>query len=285
MSPRQLRQIPGRHRDPWSPRGVHAHPHGFDFPGHPDNGLGVRSSRLAGLALGLACFGAPVAAHAQMADKADEEVGDGFFDPRKRPLPRKHRFRLGVQLEYMRLSSAIDEETGEVQRFHLIPLQLDFAYQARIAKFIMIRPSLAIGGNPGNTVEAMPLIIHPQLFSGFQGRLVGVAAGYGFLGAPIQNKDATSEVRGGLGQPILSNAHHISGELSFTTRVHRRRESAPGAGEFSIQLRISGVNGRTQHFDINDRRWRAMFTFGLGWYFGDGKRARARQAERANEEF
>lgn len=280
MTPRQLRQLIELRREPSSVRGASAHPRGFDFPRHPDNGLRVLRSRLAGCALGLACLGAPAAAHARAADTADEEVDDGFFDPRERPLPRKHRFRLGVQLEYMRLSSAIDEESGRVQRFHLIPLQLDFAYQARIAKFIMIRPSLAIGGNPGNTVEAMPLLIHPQLFSGFQGRLVGVAAGYGFLGAPIQNKDATSEVRGGLGQPILSNAHHISGELSFTTRVHQRRESAPGAGEFSILLRISGVNGRTQHFDINDRRWRAMFTFGLGWYFGDGKRART---ERANE--
>lgn len=289
MSSRQLRQIFASAHDSAGGRGANAHPHGFDFPRHPDNGLQVRCSRFAGFVLGLTCLGAPAAAHARAAldgaDKTDEEVGDGFFDPRKRPLPRKHRFRLGVQLEYMRLSSAIDEDTGRVQRFHLIPLQLDFAYQARIAKFIMIRPSLAIGGNPGNTVEAMPLIIHPQLFSGFQGRLVGVAAGYGFLGAPVQNKDATSEVRGGLGQPILSNAHHISGELSFTTRVHRRRESAPGAGEFSILLRISGVNGRTQHFDINDRRWRAMFTLGIGWFFGDGKRARARQAERANEEF
>lgn len=241
------------------------------------------------MALGVACLGAPAAAHARTyapsGETDAEELEDGFFDPRKRPLPRKHRFRLGIQLEYMRLSSAIDEDTGRVQRFHFIPLQLDFAYQARIGKFVMVRPSLAIGGNPGNTVEAMPLVIHPQLFSGFQGRLVGVAAGYGFLGAPVQNKDATSELRGGLGQPILSNAHHISGELSFTTRVHRRRESAPGAGELSIQLRISGVNGRTQHFDIDDRRWRAMFTFGLGWYFGDGKRARARKAARAEEEF
>jgi len=255
----------------------------------------VRFSRLAAVALGLTCLAAP--AHALAAADAsaasedtqaeESEEAEGFFDPRKRPLPRKHRFRLGVQLDYMRLSAAVDEEenggTGEVQRFHFIPLQLDFAYQARIGKWVMVRPSLAIGGNPGNTVEAMPLVVHPQLFSGFQGRLVGVALGYGFLGAPIKNKDAVSDIRGGLGQPILLNAHHISGELSFTTRVHRSRESAPGAGELSILLRISGVNGRTQHFDIDNRRWRAMFTFGLGWYFGDGKRARARRAQEAAE--
>lgn len=242
----------------------------------------MRFRRLAAAALGLASLGAP--ALAQAAPEPTAEDGDGFYDPRERPLPRKHRFRLGVQLDYMRLSAALDEDTGEEQRFHFIPLQVDFAYQARIGRFVMVRPSLAFGGNPGNTVEAMPLIIHPQLYSGYQGRLVGVALGYGFLGAPIQNKDATSELRGGLGQPILSNAHHIGGELSFTTRVHRSRTSAPGAGELSILLRISGVNGRTRHFDIDNRRWRAMFTFGLGWYFGDGRRAAARRAQRSADE-
>lgn len=240
----------------------------------------MRSSRFAAAVLGLVCLGAPTLAQAAPDESADEdEIGEGFFDPRKRSLPRRHRFRLGVQLDYMRLSAAVDEESGKVQRFHFIPLQLDFAYQARIGDYVMVRPSLAIGGNPGNTLEAMPLVVHPQVYSGFQGRLVGVALGYGYLGAPIQNKDATSEIRGGLGQPILSNAHHIGAELSFTTRVHRSRESAPGAGELSIILRVSGVNGRTRHFDIDNRRWRAMLTFGLGWYFGDGKRARARRAE------
>ena len=245
----------------------------------------MRFPRFAAAILGLACLGAPTLAQAAPDDASAEDPADeGFFDPRKRLLPRKHRFRLGVQLDYMRLSAAVDEESGRVQRFHFIPLQLDFAYQARIRDYLMIRPSLAIGGNPGNTLEAMPLVIHPQIYSGFQGRLVGVALGYGYLGAPIQNKDATSEIRGGLGQPILSNAHQIGGELSFTTRVHRSRDSAPGAGELSILLLVSGVNGRTRHFDIDSRRWRAMFTFGLGWYFGDGRRARARRAEQAEAE-
>ncbi len=214
-------------------------------------------------------------------DPNDAEA-ESFIDPRARSVPRKHRFRMGLQLDYMRLSAAIDEETEKVERFHFIPLQLDFAYQGRIGRYIMIRPSLAIGGNPGNTLEAMPVVVHPQLFSGYQGRLVGVAVGYGFLGAPVQNKDAVSDIRGGLGQPIIRNAHHVGGELSFTTRVHQRRASAPGAGQLSIILRIAGINGRVQHFDIDRRRWRAMFTFGLGWYFGDGKRAAARRAERAD---
>ncbi|MEM6294647.1 MAG: hypothetical protein AAGA54_25455 [Myxococcota bacterium] len=218
------------------------------------------------------------AAALMAADDEDELEEQGFTDPRLRRLPRKHRFRLGLQTGYMRMSAAIDEDTGEVQRFHFVPLQLDFGYQARIGKFVMVRPSLAVGANVGNTLEAMPLVIHPQLFAGYQGRLVGVAAGYGYLGIPITNKDAVSEIRGGLGQPIISRPHQIGAELSFTTRVHQRREHAPGAGELSIILRLSGVRARTQHFEVDNKRWRAMFTFNLGWYFGDGRKARARRA-------
>ncbi len=178
----------------------------------------------------------------------------------------------------MRLSAAIDEDTDEVQRFEFIPLQLDFGYQRQIGRYVMVRPSLAVGGNPADTLEAMPMVIHPQLFTGYQGRLLGLAVGYGFLGTPVKNKDAVSDIRGGLGQPILRNAHHIGAEFSFTTRVHQRRASAPGAGELSILLRVAGVSGRTQHFEVDTRRWRAMFTFGLGWYFGDGRRAQARRS-------
>ncbi len=219
----------------------------------------------------------PTSAYAAPGDE-DELEEQGFTDPRERRLPRKHRFRLGLQTGYMRMSAAIDEDTGEVQRFHYVPLQLDFGYQARIGKYVMVRPSFAVGANVGNTLEAMPLVLHPQLFAGYQGRLVGVAAGYGFLGIPIANKDARSEVRGGLGQPIISNPHQIGAELSFTTRVHQRRDNAPGAGELSIILRLSGVRARTQHFEVDNTRWRAMFTFNLGWYFGDGRKARARRA-------
>lgn len=250
----------------------------------------MRFSGLAAVALGLTCLAAPTVVQAAptAGGSEDSDETEGFIDPRMRSLPRKHRFRLGIQLDYMRLSAAIDDPetggTGEVQRFHFVPLQLDFAYQARVGRYIMVRPSLAVGGNPGNSLEAMPVVIHPQLFTGYQGRVLGVALGYGFLGAPVQNKDAVSEIRGGLGQPILSNAHHIGGELSFTTRVHQRRNSAPGAGELSILLRISGINGRIRHFDIDRRRWRALFTFGLGWYFGDGKRAAARRAAQAEQE-
>ncbi len=231
--------------------------------------------------IGLALVGLPsVAAAGNRPMTVEEEQEAGIVDPRRRPIPRTHRFRLGLQIDYMRLSAAFDEDTMVTQRFHWVPLQLDFAYQAQFLRYLMIRPSLALGANVANSMEAMPMTVHPQLYFGYQGGLVGAALGYGFWTPPIQNKDARSEVRGGLGQPVIINNHQIGAELSFTTRVHQRRKQAPGAGELSIQLRISGVNSRTMHFNLDKRRWRAMFSFNLGWYFGDGRRAKQRRVER-----
>lgn len=219
-------------------------------------------------------------ADAAPSDAEEELEEQAFIDPRKRPLPRTHRFRLGVELDYIRLSAAVDEGTGEVQRFHYVPLSLDFAYHAQVLKYLSIRPSFGIGGNVANSMEAMPLLLHPQLHAGFQGRWFGAAVGYGALLIPIQNPDATSASRGGLGQPVIRNNHHVGLELSVTTRVHRRREQAPGAGQLSLIVRLAGVKSTTYHFDLVARRWRFMLMFNAGWYFGDGKRARARRQER-----
>jgi hypothetical protein len=196
-----------------------------------------------------------------------------FVDPRRRQLPPTHRFRLGVEFAYMRLSSAIDADSGEKQRFHYIPLLADFAYQAQFLKYLMVRPSLGIGTNTSNTLEAMPLVIHPQLHLGYQGAIVGAALGYGFFQPLIQRKDVISASRGGLGEPIITNNHHIGGELSFTTRVDR--------GALSIILRVAGVRSHLQHFELDrPKSWRAMLTLNLGWYFGDGSKQRARQKAR-----
>lgn len=196
-----------------------------------------------------------------------------FIDPRRRQLPPTHRFRLGLELGYMRLTAAI--EGDRKQRFHYVPLLADFAYQAQVLKYAMIRPSLALGTNVGNSMEAMPLVIHPQLHVGYQGAIVGVAVGYGFFQPLVARKDVESATRGGLGQPIITNNHHVGGELSFTTRVDR--------GALSIILRGMGVSSRVRHFELDDRSWRFMFTFNLGWYFGDGSKQRARQAERRRQ--
>jgi hypothetical protein len=204
-----------------------------------------------------------------------------FVDPRRRQLPPTHRFRLGVEFAYMKLSSAIDADTMKTQRFHYIPMLADFAYQAQFLKYMMVRPSLGFGTNVGNTLEAMPIVIHPQLHVGYQGAMFGAAFGYGFFQPLIQRKDVVSASRGGLGQPIIVNNHHVGGEVSFMTRVDR--------GAFSVILRFAGVRSHLQHFELDKpKSWRAMITLNLGWYFGDGSKQRARQrarrAQRAAQE-
>ncbi|MBX7082639.1 MAG: hypothetical protein K1X88_25765 [Nannocystaceae bacterium] len=231
----------------------------------------MRWRRAGGLlmATALAVAAWPTAAQARETDPT-------FIDPRRRQLPATHRFRLGLELAYMRLSKAVDADSGKSQRFHYIPLMADFAYQAQFLKYVMVRPSLAMGTNVGNTLEAMPLVIHPQLHAGYQGALVGVAIGYGWFHPLINRKDVISASRGGLGEPVILNNHHIGGELSFTTRVDR--------GALSFILRGAGVRSHLQHFELDKRKsWRAMFTFNIGWYFGDGSKQRARQAQRRAE--
>jgi len=234
--------------------------------------------RLLGLACAVALCG--VAPPTQAAKKAEEEPAPAFYDPRKRPLPRPHRFRLGLQIDYTRLSAAVNPDTGEEQRFFWLPAQLDFAYQAQFLKYFMARPSFAFGVNVGNTMASMPITLHGQIHAGYQGRLLGVAVGYGFFQPPIRNKDYVSTIRGGLGRPIIRNNHHIDGEVSLTSRVHRRREGAPGAGELSFLIRMGAVRTILEHFDVYRKSWRFMFTVNVGWYFGDGSRGRARKAKR-----
>ena len=203
-----------------------------------------------GLCGGLAL--APASAHAAQDDDPT------FVDPRRRQPPPIHRFRLGLEFAYVKLSSAIDANTGKTQRFHYIPMLADFAYQAQFLKYMMVRPSLGLGPNIGNTLEAMPLIIHPQLHVGYQGSIVGVAFGYGFFQPLIQRKDVVSASRGGLGEPIIVNNHHVGGELSFTTRVDR--------GALSFIVRVAGVRSHLMHFELDKpKSRRALLSFNIGW--------------------
>lgn len=201
-----------------------------------------------------------------------DELGEGVYDPRKRRPPRTHRFRMGFQMDYVRLSAAQDQDTGEVQRFHYLPLQLDLAYQGQFFKHFMVRPSLALGFNPANTMESMPAVVHPQLFAGYQGRAFGTALGYGYLHPFPAVKDLVSNTRGGLGQPIITANHAIRVELSYTTRVDR--------GALSFALRMGGVKSHIQHYDLDERGWRFMVGLNLGWYFGDGHKSAEREQER-----
>jgi hypothetical protein len=277
------------------------HPLAFDFPPDPFHAQAVRPSRLPppllalarpltplfpfALALllaspALAARGGSGAAEADAAVEAtastdaaaeEAELGPGVYDPRKRRPPRTHRFRLGFQMDYVRLSAAVDE-MGKTQRFHYLPLQLDFAYQVQLFKVLMVRPSLAIGGNPANTAESMPAVVHPQLFAGYQGSALGVALGYGYLHPLPVRKDVISNTRGGLGQPVITANHAVRGEVSYTTRVDR--------GALSFALRLGGLKSHIRHYDLDERSWRFFVGLNIGWYFGDGHRSAEREAER-----
>lgn len=237
------------------------------FGGPPRASASIATSLLVALAVSL-----PSVASAAGRKSAEGLEEEGFEDPRYRRLPRRHRFRLGLQLEYIRLSAALDQRDMSVTRYHYLPLAIDAAYQLQFAKVLMVRPSLALGGNVFNTTEAMPLVIHPQLHAGYQGSMFGVALGYGWFTPPIRNKDARSEIRDDPGQPLILNNHHIGAEVSLTTRIDR--------GALSFQFRFAGVTSRTQHFELDRRRWRPMIMFNIGWYFGDGRRAAERRRER-----
>lgn len=231
--------------------------------------------------LGLAAFTFSLLLAAQ-ARAAPTTAASGepspFYDPRSRPPPRPHRFKLGFELDYVRLSRAMNPDTGATQRFHWVPIQIDFAYQAHFLKFVMVRPSVAIGPNAGNTFEAMPFTIHPQIHAGYQRSLIGVALGWGMMIIPIQLQDVVSTIRGGQGRPTISNNQHIHLEVSLTTRPHRRRRNAPGAGELMIALHLGGMGSTLRHFDLDDRSWRFLLGFNIGWFFGDGRKARQQAA-------
>jgi hypothetical protein len=212
--------------------------------------------------------GSPAAA------ELEDEVAADWHHPRKRRPPRMHRFRLGLQLSYVRLSAAVDERTGESQRFHLVPLGIDAAYQLQFLKHFMFRPSFGIAPNVGNSMEAMPFIVHPKLFLGYQGGLFGAAFGYGWFTPPVARKDVNSASRKGLGQPTLTNNHHVGVELSLTSRLNGER------GELSVALYLGGVRSQLRHFDLDARGWRPFVMLNTGWYFGETKRGRERKRER-----
>ncbi len=203
-------------------------------------------------------------------DETDPETG--YVDPRARRLPRTHRFRLGLEAWYVRLSR-ITTDDGRSERFHLAPLGIDVAYQVQFLKYLMARPSFSFGINTANTFAAMPYHVHPKLHLGYQGKLVGVAVGYGYFTPVYYLIDQVDPVRGGLPEPVVRNNHHIDAEISFTTRDFH--------GALSFILRVGAVYSTLDHAQRRgERGWRPMVTFNLGWFFGETERGRKRRLAR-----
>jgi len=202
---------------------------------------------------------------------ADRAADEGFVDPRKAKLPGPHRFRLGLEFMYIRLTRAIGDD-GRRQRFHFAPIMIEAAYHGQFVKYLMVRPSVAIGANAGNSWAAMLFIIHPALHIGYQGPRLGVAAGYGWFSPLVYLANAIDPVRGGLGAPAILNNHHVNGEISLTTKVDR--------GAIYVAARFGAVTSHVIHYDIDKRRWFPLVMASVGWYFGDGSKQKKWQRQR-----
>ena len=201
-----------------------------------------------------------------------ELAADGLTDPRRRTPPPRHRLRLAILSDYIRASAALGRD-GKVTRFHYATLMLDVAYQVQLFKHMMIRPSFAVGGNVANSRNAMPGAIQPGIFAGYQGPLLGVAAGYSFI-LPFPATIGVNNGHNGATQPVLYDNHLLQGEVSLTTRVDR--------GALNFALRVGAMKSHLIHLDIDKRRWAPALTLSAGWFFD--LTARRRRAPRPRPE-
>jgi hypothetical protein len=202
-----------------------------------------------------------------------ELAADGLTDPRRRPPPPRHRLRLAIVSDYVRASAAQGRD-GKVTRFHYATLMLDLAYQVQLFKVMMIRPSFAFGGNVANSRNAMPFAIQPALFAGYQGALLGVAAGYSFI-LPFPATIGVNNNHNGATQPVLYDNHLLQGEVSLTTRVDR--------GALNFGLRVGAMKSHLIHLNIDKRRWAPVLTLSAGWFWDLSTRRRRPPRPRPEE--
>lgn len=206
---------------------------------------------------------------ARGATRAELEAA-GLSDPRQRPAPPRHRLRLALLSDYVKASAALGKD-GKVTRFHYATLMLDLAYQVQVFKYAMIRPSLAIGGNVANSRNAMPGAIQPGIFAGYQGALLGVAAGYSYL-APFPAVANVDNGHGGAAQPVIYNNHMLQLEVSLTTRVDR--------GALNFAVRGGAMKSHLIHLDLDKKRWAGTLTLSAGYFFELGARRRRSRASK-----
>lgn len=207
--------------------------------------------------------------------KRDREfdTSNGEVDPRERKLPRTHRFRLAIHSHWVRLTQTQNPDTGEVERFHYAPMHLDLGYQAQFLRWVMVRIAVGVGGNVANTKNAMPLSIFPQAFVGYQGKVAGVAFGYGFDWTAAAGDGRTSNRSFALEQPVIRLNHVVMGELSFTSRIDRVA--------LTFALDLGGMQSNLTHFAEANKRWRFYVGFHAGVFFDGTKRREKKARERA----
>ena len=196
----------------------------------------------------------------------------GEVDPRKRSLPRTHRFRLAIHSQWVRLTRTQNQNTGEFQRFHFAPMMLDVAYQAQFLKYAMVRLAVAAGGNVANTRNAMPGVLFPQAYVGVQTRVMGIAFGYGFDWTIPPTIGATDGGTYSLVQPVIQRNHVVMGELSATSKIDRVA--------LTFSLAVGGVKSLLTHYETANNRFRFYLGLQAGVFF-DGTIRREKKARKA----
>ncbi len=222
---------------------------------------------------GPAAFIAPPPVYAKQGRDRSFDTSLGERDPRVRQRPRTHRFRLAIHAQYVRLPQAFNDKTGERERFHFAPMLLDLAYQAQFLKYMMVRLAVAAGGNVANTRHAMPGVVFPQAYVGYQGKIVGLAFGYGFdwtIPPTFGASDPT--VSTALEEPVITRNHVVMGELSATSKIDRVA--------MTFSLALGGVQSDLSQFDASQgRKWRFYLGLQAGVYF-DGTIRREKKARK-----
>lgn len=211
---------------------------------------------------------------AKRARKREFDTSMGEVDPRVRQLPRTHRFRLTLHASWVRLSRTLNPATEEYERFHFAPMMLDLGYQAQFLKYVMVRIAVAVGGNVANTRNAMPLAVFPQAYVGYQGKVLGVAFGYGFDWTIPPVFGASASTSTALEQPVITRNHVVMGELGATTRVDRVA--------LTFSLAIGGIQSDLSHFQTSNRKFRPYLGFQFGAFF-DGTIRREKKARKRAE--
>lgn len=200
----------------------------------------------------------------------------GETDPRVRSRPRTHRFRLALAAHWVRLTQAADPVTGEVRRFHYAPMYIDLGYQAQFLKYVMVRLAVGIGGNVANSRQAMPVSVFPQGYLGYQGKIVGLAFGYGFDWTIPPNFRVTSGPSDELQQPVITRNHVVMGELSATSRIDRVA--------LTFSFSVGGIQSDLTHYETYNRKFRPYLGFGFGAYFDGSKRREKKALKKAEAE-
>lgn len=202
------------------------------------------------------------------------DTSSGERDPRKRQLPKTHRFRLALHAQWVRLSQS-PNKAGELVRFHFAPLLVDLGYQAQFLKLMMVRLALAAGANVANTRHAMPVEVFPQIYLGLQTKVIGIAFGYGFdWTIPPSFNVIDPAVSDAVAQPVITRNHVVMAELSATSRIDRTA--------MTFALNIGGMQSDLSHFETQNRKFRFYLGLQIGMFF-DGTRRKEKKARQQAE--